>query len=146
MALTALTSEKMEQDIAPLLEESEYVIGSAFGLRVPTKEKSKKILLYGLIVFGLLLLIMMQDKVYLVVTNKRVLVLVLLDRIYKVASSEAYSREHISGVTYEKGSVYHNIELTAGEKAMRFKFFPAPMGLSGNGAQVEAMRDELGAG
>jgi hypothetical protein len=146
MALTALTPEKMEKDIASMLEEGEYVIGAAFGQRVPTKEKSKKILTYGLIVFGLLLLIMMQDKVYLVVTNKRLLVLILLDRIYKVSERESYGRDQVTAFLPEKGSMYHNIDLTVAGKDMRFKCFPQPMGLPQNGAQVEAICKELAQG
>ncbi len=143
MALTALTPEKMQKDIAAVLEDGEHVIAAAFGARVPTQEKSKKILTYGLIVFGLLLLIMMQDKVYLVVTNKRILILVLLDRIYKVSEREAYSRDQVTAFTREKGSMYHNIDLTVAGKDMRFKCFPQPMGLPQNGAQVDAICNEL---
>lgn len=136
MALTRLTPERMQEAIVPYLEEGEVVLASAFGIKMPSRETVKKLLIYGVVVIGLFILQMMQDKVYLVLTNRRVLVIVLLERFYKPLECIALARGDVHDFVHEKGSMYHNVDFMAGDKAYRFKFFPAPMGLPANGEAV----------
>ena len=143
MALTQLTPEKVRAMARAAVDEDEEILCACFGMRVPRKSTSRKILIFGVVVIGLLILQMLQDKVLVVLTKERLVVVVLYERILTPAEVVAFDRDRIEDAAVERGSMYVNVDLVVAGKPMRFKFFPTPMGYGENAAQLDVLEAEL---
>ena len=141
--LFAITPESMRKAVSKELEPGEEFVACAFGVWLPPKETVLKVLRYGLYVFGLIVLLFLRDKVLLAITNRRVLILVLTERYGHVVETHAFPFAAVTGIAHEKGSVYHEVRIVMLFKRYRFLFYPSPLGIAENGAEVLRIHERL---
>ncbi|MCE9635315.1 MAG: hypothetical protein K8T90_06365 [Planctomycetes bacterium] len=141
--ILSVTSASIREAFAKELEPGESLVACAFGLRVPSKESVEKTLRRGLYVFGAIVLYFQRDKVFVGLTDRRLIILVLTERYAGVLERISIPLGAVRAAEHEKGSVYHELRVSASPTDARFLFFPAPMGVPDNAAQVLTMHAAL---
>lgn len=142
--LLAITSDSLRETATSALEPGEQLLAVAHGLSMPPRETVRKVLWYGLFVFGAIVLLFLRDKVILALTSRRVLIFTLTERYGHVIGTHAFPVADVRGFAHEKGRVYHELSIDTAAKPYRFLFFPSPFGIPDNGGQVLEMDARLG--
>lgn len=135
--------KRLEKALSGLLEPGEFVVGAAFGMHTFSKETARKILIGGLYFFGLLCLSMFSDRVFLVITNRRILVVQLTTKYLYRRGQFFLSLQSVRNFEYERKSIYHMLQFHADGKLYRFAIPNFAVHSQNNGDRALAIANEL---
>lgn len=135
--------KRLQDAIARELHPGETVISAVSGLHCVSEDSERRIYRYGLYVLGHVLLLGLTDKVFVILTDRRMVILTLSNKGFRVVGRSELELSSIESTDLHQSGIYYVVNLETSTGSFRFKFPRYVMHLEDNGERALALTNAL---
>ena len=135
--------KRLQDAIARELYPGETVISAVSGLHCVSEDAERRIYRYGLYVLGHILLMGLTEKVFVILTDRRMILLTLSNKGFRVVGRSELELSSIGSTDLYQSGIYYVVNVETATASFRFKFPRFVVHLEDNGDRAIALTNAL---